>query len=464
MRSFPIFELVCATLALAAAACGGDSATTTGAGAGGEGGATGCSVADQTGCKDGQACELVQGGKPACFTPVSVKGRVYDAVTMNGIAGARVVARDVNEAAVSTVAITKADGTYSLDVPAVRDASGKPISYQVTLRADAEAYLTFPEPPRVALPFDLDAASGDPPVVKSVATDVALLPLADASTLGSISGTVTTDHPGGTLVVAGGATGVADVQGAFAVFNVPAGAGVEVDGYLQGVNFTPASVAVTANHETTGVTLNSAGAATSAVSGSISIVNGNGNSVTSVVLAVEATFNETAAHGEVPVGLRAENVTSGFTITGVPDGKYVVLAAFEDDGLVRDPDTSIGGTSIAHITVPGAAAQQFKVTGAIDVVSPGADGIDTVTSNPTFTFARDPSADHYEVQVFDALGNQTWDDPSVPAAHGSAPIAVAYAGPALQHGMIYQFRATSFSNAGVPISQTEDLRGVFLFQ
>jgi hypothetical protein len=30
--------------------------------------------------------------------------------------------------------------------------------------------------------------------------------------------------------------------------------------------------------------------------------------------------------------------------------------------------------------------------------------------------------------------------------------------------MIYQFRATSFSNAGVPISQTEDLKGVFPFQ
>jgi hypothetical protein len=41
---------------------------------------------------------------------------------------------------------------------------------------------------------------------------------------------------------------------------------------------------------------------------------------------------------------------------GVPDGKYVALAAFENDGLVRDPDTSIGGTQIVHLTVSGATA------------------------------------------------------------------------------------------------------------
>ncbi|HVY44666.1 MAG TPA: hypothetical protein VHB21_02260, partial [Minicystis sp.] len=244
----------------------------------------------------------------------------------------------------------------------------------------------------------------------------------------------------------------------------PAGKGVAVEGYLQGTELSPATADVTAGKTTAGVTLKSKGAAKNSVTGSIDIVNGNGNSVTSVVLAVESTFNETAARGEVPKGLRAENVTNSFTITGVPSGKYVVLAAFENDGLVRDPDVGIGGTSIAHITVPGAIAQQFKVTGALDVVSPGANGLETVTSTPTLSFASDPSADHYEVQVFDALGNPTWDDASVPAAHGNAPVSVPYGGPSLRHGMIYQFRGTSFSKAGNPISTTEDLKGVFLFK
>ncbi len=61
----------------------------------------------------------------------------------------------------------------------------------------------------------------------------------------------------------------------------------------------------------------------------------------------------------------------------------VVLAAFENDGLVRDPDTSIGGTTIVHIEVMAGQtqvdlAESFKVTGALDVVSPGADTIEIV--------------------------------------------------------------------------------------
>jgi hypothetical protein len=40
---------------------------------------------------------------------------------------------------------------------------------------------------------------------------------------------------------------------------------------------------------------------------------------------------------------------------------------------------------------------------------------------------------------------------------------VVYGGPALEGGMIYQFRATSLKG-GVPIASTEDLRGVFLVE
>ena len=86
----------------------------------------------------------------------------------------------------------------------------------------------------------------------------------------------------------------------------------------------------------------------------------------------------------VPKGLRIGNITSDFVIKDVPDGKYVVLAAFENDGLVRDPDVAIGGTQIAHITVAGQAqaiSTSFKVTGSLAVVSPGADKLDEVGKN-----------------------------------------------------------------------------------
>ena len=55
------------------------------------------------------------------------------------------------------------------------------------------------------------------------------------------------------------------------------------------------------------------------------------------------------------------------------------------------------------------------------------------------------------------------DGPEVPSVNGD-DVTVAYGGP-LEPGMYYQFRATSWRQAGMqspgPISTTEDLRGVF---
>ena len=40
----------------------------------------GCSFEAQTGCITGEVCEQVEGGDPACFAPVSFKGKVFDAL------------------------------------------------------------------------------------------------------------------------------------------------------------------------------------------------------------------------------------------------------------------------------------------------------------------------------------------------------------------------------------------------
>jgi len=194
------------------------------------------------------------------------------------------------------------------------------------------------------------------------------------------------------------------------------------------------------------------------------MVNPEGASVTSVILVVESTFVEALGRGEAPPGLRAGDVTNGFTIEGVPEGRYVVLAGFENDGLVRDPDTGIGGTAIVHIAVTSGsdmAAGEFKVTGARDTISPGRDGPEAVTEKPMLIWEDDSSEDRYHVLVFDALGNKVWET-DVDKATGSTP-QVRYAGP-LERGMIYQFRALSLRDKGAglrPISSTEDLRGVF---
>jgi hypothetical protein len=456
------------------AACGGDDAETTSPTTKSP---PACDVMAQTGCAEGLACEAVQGKDSACFAPLTLKGRVFDSVSANhdGIAGARVVARDANDAAVSTVAISAADGTYSLAVPAPRDAEGVPLQQQYTLRADASGYDTFPRAPRIAIPIELSTATGDPPAIQSAATDIGLIPLPDVATLGSVSGKIVGDvsdvngdplRPGGALIVAGSATAIADREGSFVVFNVPAGE-VEVQGYAQGLEIAPESVSVVADKETPNVELELTGEATATISGAVQIVNPGAGTATSVILVLENTFNANAARGEAPRGLRAGNVTGAWSIAGVPNGRYVVLAAFENDDLVRDPDTSIGGTQLVHITVAGGAnqdlADSFKVTGALAVKSPGASTIDEVSGTPEFEWEDDSSEDKYQLQVFDALGNLTWEDLSVPGVSGAQTVKRSYGGPALVPGMIYQFRATSLKK-GVPLSSTEDLKGVFLYK
>lgn len=443
-----------------------------------------CDPSAQTGCASGQACEQIVtaaadggmiAGNTGCFAPISVSGKVFDLASNAGIANALVVARDVNDVPISGLAKTNASGDYTLAVPTPRDKDGKPFNYQVTLRADAGGYLTFPKAPRIAIPIDVSAATGSPLVLKTPATDIGLIAIPNASTLGAVSGHVVADHPWGTVVVAGGAanagggvTGIADRDGSYTVFNVPVGS-VTVSGYKVGLQLDTATATVTGGQTTPNVDLHSTGAATETVSGSIDIVNpGNGN-LTSVILAVDETFDPNAARGEAPPGLKAVNVQNNFRIDGVPNGHYVVLAAFENDFLVRDPDTSIAGTAIVHITVPGPnnpISQAFKVTGSLDHPSPDAEQV--VSAPPTFTWDDDSGEDHYEIRVFDALGTLMWENTAVPGASGNNP-SIAYGNGGttakqLVSGMLYQFRAVSIKQGGTPLATTEDLRGTFIFK
>jgi hypothetical protein len=448
-RSVSIFAL------LFAAGCGGDDPPPPKPGAS-------CELGSTSGCADGQVCEEVEGGPNACFAPLVVRGHVFDVTDESPIEGALVVARDANGAGISPVAVTDADGAYALRVPGKRTAGGDLAAGDVTLRADAASYLTFPRAPRVAVPIDLTTASGNPPAVSSPLTEIGLIPLGTEDT-GSVSGHVLSDKPGGTLVVVGDQTGIADLNGEYTVFNVPAG-NVTVEGYAPGLNLVSETADVTAGNTAAGVDLAVAGTATAVVSGNVQIVNATGGAMTSVILAVESTFEEAVARGEAPPGLRVGDVSGAWSIAGVPDGRYIALAAFENDLLVRDPDTSIGGTELVHVTVEGAdvtLAEGFKVTQALAVIGPGAEEPEEMTAPFELSWEDDSSEDTYDLSVFDALGNVTWTKTGIVGPRGSDPVVVTYEGPALEAGMFYQFRATSIKD-GVPISSTEDLRGVFI--
>ncbi len=430
-------------------------------------------------CSEGLVCEAVLDGEARCVMPVLILGQVLDLSDESPVEGALVQAVDINGAAVGEWAATDVEGAFTLTVPALRDTEGNPLEGIYTLRVQAADYQEFPTAIRPALPLDAGAAESgeDGWVIENALTTVGLIALpGDTSNLGSISGTIQAESNTGILVVAEGPNqsliGFSDGTGEYVIFNVPAGT-YNVQGYAAGVQLNPATTTVESGEAQAGVNLSESQRPISTVSGNVQLVNAPGDAQTSVVLSVESTFVEAAGRGAVPPGLRVGGVIGAFSIAGVPDGRYVVLAAFENDDLVRDPDQTIGGTEIVRIEVPDPLtgntidlAEGFKVTAALAVVAPGAEGPEEIlTTTPAFEWADDSSEDGYEIRVFDAFGEQIWHD-EIGSVSGSATVTHVYAGPDLEPGMFYQFRTSSFrerSGTRTDISITEDLTGVFFY-
>jgi hypothetical protein len=445
-------------------ACGGDEDET-------------CDPVAQSGCEDGQVCEQVQDGEPACFAPVEVHGKVLDLGTNAGVGGARVVAVDVNQAAASSVAISASDGTYALPVPAIRNADGTPAAFPVTLHADAQGYQSFPGPVRTALPLDVANATeiDDTLVLQSAITDIGLI-ADDGGGAGSITGTVGVPDDGhGVIIVAEsggvGFSGIASRDGDYTIFNLPAGH-YSVTAYSVGHVYGVGEVDVAAASVKLDLALTDEAAG--ALNGTVSIVNPGDGNATSVLAFIESTFDPVTGRGVPPPGLRAPqtgvpNVSGAFTLDGIPPGKYVIVAAFENDNLGRDPDHCISGTADVHVTIGAGqtaeAPTTFKVTGSLGTISPGAIAAEPVTGTPTFSWVDDSSEDQYIVELFDAFGQMVWTK-TIPGVSGGSPTATYDGANPLIPGMFYQWRVTSAKASGgggelCELSRTEDLKGVF---
>jgi hypothetical protein len=439
----------------------------------------GCLLEDATTCPEGKVCENVAEASPLCFAPVELRGVVKDALAGTGIAAARVAARDSNGVVIGSVATSDAAGKYTLPIPSKRQADGTPVAAQLTLRADAQAYASFPGALRPALPIDVasSASNGNAYVVESSLTTLALLPI-DVANAGSIRGKVEGDKRSGTLVTGGGSSAVADASGEFVLFNIPAGT-AHVRGYGAGVQYTPVDATVAAGAETRDVVLTpAAGATLATVTGNL-IFNANNPHLTNVVLVAKETWIPSLETGEVARGLRADGVTGTFSIGQVPDGDYVMIASLDNDNLVRDPSPG-GNSDILAVAVASGAATytpigggaalstpSFKIRDAVEIVSPGATGIEAVTGTPTFRWKDVSSEDSYLVEVFNALGEQMWTK-TIPNVTGSAEASLTYdtadaTAKALEPGMVYQFRVTAMK-AGGPLTRSEQLRGLFTVQ
>ncbi len=434
-------------------------------------------------CSNGLTCAELENGENRCFGKIVFRGEVTDTSDGAPIEDAQVMAIDDQGVAVSDVALSNAEGNYELEVPAVRNEDGTPVDADFTLRGAAQDYQPFPSGIRVALPIDVTevTAEGELYVIDNALTDIGLIPLEDAER-SMISGQITAlegdaaGEVGGVLVVATDSDGnsfsaVTDKSGNYTIFNVPAGE-YEIKAYAADLQVESSSATV-GDEPVQDVDLAQLEGDTATVNGNIQIVNAPGGAVTSVILVVADTFDPDVARGEVPRGLRAPrtgapDVSGDFQIEGVPVGSYVVLAAYENDDLVRDPDTNIGGTGFVTVDVEEGdttidLADSFKVTEALDIVSPGAEGPEAVTDKPELIWADDSSEEWYDVRVFDAFGNEVWTSLMLPGVSGSDTVTLQYEGP-LDPGMYYQFRVTSWrqpSGDAAPISATEDLRGVF---
>ena len=441
-----------------------------------------CEPSDNLCAPEFSCAEMASGGY-RCFHPVVLRGAVSATSDNSAIGEAHIIALDSEGVAVTDVAISAESGAYELEIPVARNDDGSPVADPFRLAAGAQNYQPFPSGIRVALPIDASTAVAEASayVIDNTLTALGLIPL-PAGTRTMISGSIsdagdTSALLGGVLVVAAGASGaysaVSDLSGDYTIFNVPAGS-YEVRGYAANLSLSTADVSV-GSTEVSDVALNALSDSTTSVTGNVQIVNAPGGSLTSVILVVEDTFNATAATGEVPRGLRAPNsgapdVAGDFLIEGVPEGRYVVLAAYENDDLVRDPDTNISGTSFVYLDVVAGEAtevpipESFKVTEALEIFGPGAEGPEGVDEAPVLRWADDSSEDWYDVRVFDALGNEVWTSLELPGVSGQDEVSVQYDGP-LDAGMYYQFRVSSWRQPGngdpAPISTTEDLRGVF---
>ncbi len=465
MKKQILFAALCLVAGFAFASCGDDEAK------------DGCDPLAPD-CNGGEACEIMADGSYHCVAPLLLRGQVVDFSDDSPVADARIQAVDANGSVLGATAISDSQGFYALQVPSMRNEEGQPVDAGFSLRAAAEDYDPFPSGVRVSLPIDPTSAQDSDSeawVIEGPLTLIKLLPLpASAAQYGRISGEILGEATQSVLLVAESANdmalGFSDADGHYVIFNLPPGE-YSIQAYAAGAQFLPEVVNLAAGEHAEHVDIQASNSPLATVRGNVQIVNAPGGSLTSVVLAVESTFVENAARGQVPPGLRIGDVSGDFVIENVPDGRYVVLAAFENDDLVRDPDQTIGGTRIVHIEVPDAdqgtdisLPEGFKVTEALAVIGPGADGLEEISSlTPTLSWADDSSESGYELAVFDAFGEEIWRTQLGPVS-GQPSVDVPYGGPALEAGMVYQFRAWSQREKNgviTAISATEDLKGVF---
>jgi hypothetical protein len=215
-----------------------------------------------------------------------------------------------------------------------------------------------------------------------------------------------------------GFTGVADDAGNYAIYNLTPGTQYVVTAYTKGANYVPVTTAALAAGDNAVSTLTLGSGTGATLAGGLIFNNGASSSI-EATLVVQSTYVPNLDRGETPPGLTVAVGASGYSFSGVPDGKYVVLAPFGLTGDIRDVSGG-GNTAAPQVTITNGAVvgspPSFKIIPAVDLLtiggtSVGATPVTVTTATPTFTWQKanvDSSASTYRVLVFDSFGNPTW--------------------------------------------------------
>jgi hypothetical protein len=190
----------------------------------------------------------------------------------------------------------------------------------------------------------------------------------------------------------------------------------------------------------------------STVEGSVVFVDARGATSTSVILA-PAGFDPDKLHERAPDGPKVSGIDGAWRLENVAAGTYVVLAGFENDGLVLDPRTKpptivVSGDPKDTVSVPAQT-----LVGALRIVT-----ITPKSAEASVTIADEADEDGYAFSLLDMTSTVVASE----ERSGSTGVAeVTFAiGKNLAVPLKYRARVQA-KKGGVVTTEAEPLRGVF---
>jgi hypothetical protein len=393
-------------------------------------------------------------------TTGKVSGTITDAESGSPLANARIIVFDANTNAPAGITlITGSDGKYSTDL--------LPGNYYVKIYR--QGYENIPAREVSALPFSI--------VISQTQDNSYRMFKSTVTNGGFISGKIVAggNAVAGVLVVAtNGANGfssVSDKEGKYVICNVPAAA-YTVKGWIAGYNSSEVSATVTADAESANTDVALTQGASGQVNGQISFL-ATGN------VEIDVALTHPATRETIP-GLSKTTTGGNYTISNVPDGRYLARATYANDTKVMDPDWIIKNGE-PFVTVAGAPIiRNFSVTGAVELasttnISSTTEPV-TTSATPTFSWLAYSSTDDYIIEVMNANGKVIWGGFSNNYTTKNIIIAKSQtsiqfnsdnkATEALQPGQVYRWRVYASKNdireltGWKLISVSEDQRGL----